>query len=662
LRFSLHVFHFSFGLLPMPERKMINGKRTMNNEHDAPSLPVQNTLVFLALLLALLGLAPVASAGSSNSLMDISADGSLLICSNRDSGTVSVVDLKTRTKLREVKVGAKPEGVSFLGSSHQLAVAAYHDDKVVFVDADAGSVTGAVDVLDEPYGVVSNAAGDRVYVTLSYPGKVLEIDPAAKKVIRSIDGGAYNRGIAISRGGDRLFVTEYYTSSVLAIDLAAGKVVDRWAGLSSDNLARQITLHPRRDKAYLPHIRSATERAHGEGSIFPYITVVDTAPAEGKRRKRLPMDSFIGTHVTANPWELAVSPDGRRLLSVFSGTNDLYVTDVIDDDYRELQHRATINLGANPRAARWANDGSRFFVYNALDFNVVAYDGATLRKTDTIVVTDNPLSEEQLLGKKLFYTALQPMASRRWISCSSCHPDGESDLRTWQNPEGLRDTPPLAALAWTHPLHWSADRDEAQDFEHTIRGNLMQGRGLVTGRMNPELGAANKGLSPGLDALAAYCNSHVKVPTSPHAKNGLSDSAKRGRDLFFSKETACATCHSGPFYTDSTPGPSIVRHDVGTGPAKPGESSALADPSEKMGPLYDTPTLLGVYKSAPYLHHGKARTLEDVLTTANPNDRHGKTRHLTREQVADLVEFLKALPYEDPEPAARAAGMKKVER
>ena len=68
------------------------------------------------------------------------------------------------------------------------------------------------------------------------------------------------------------------------------------------------------------------------------------------------------------------------------------------------------------------------------------------------------------------------MSGRQWISCSSCHPDGDADGRTWQQPEGLRQTQPLFGLAWTHPLHWSADRDEVQDFEHTIQGKLMQGQ------------------------------------------------------------------------------------------------------------------------------------------------------------------------------------------
>lgn len=597
-------------------------------------------------------------AGSSSSLLAISADGKLLACSNRDSGSVTIVDLGTHTKLREISVGHKPEGVTFLGPTHQLAVALYHDDQVAFLDADSGEVLGRTDVFDEPYGVVSSADGKRVFVTLSYPGQIVEIDAASHSVVRTIEAGPFARGLAISNDDARLYVTEYYTANVLAIDIAGGNVVDRWPGISSDNLSRQIVLHPTRDKAYLAHIRSAVERAHGEGSIFPYVSVIDTQPArteDEKRRSRIPMDSFTSVYVTANPWDVAIAPDGKRFYVVFAGTNDMFVCDVIDDDYRELAHRATIQLGSNPRAVAVAPDSATFYVYNVLDFEVVAYDAATLRPRETIKVTDNPLSEEVLLGKKLFYSAVQPMARRRWISCSSCHPDGENDARTWQNPEGLRDTPALAGLSWTHPLHWSADRDEVQDFEHTIRGNLMQGRGLTPGRpgeYHPSLGEPNKGLSRELDALAAYSNTHT-FPLSPYAKGGLSDAAKRGRDIFFSAETACATCHSGPFFTDSRHG-SRTLHDVGTGPPQ------IADPSEIMGAAYDTPTLLGIYRTAPYLHQGKAATLKDVLTTYNQDDRHGVTSHLSSQQIQDLIAFLKSLPYEDPEPEAMRLNLPRV--
>lgn len=592
------------------------------------------------------------TAGNSNSLLDISSDGRLLACSNRDSGTVSIVDLATMTKLREIEVGSKPEGVSFVGASATLAVAVYGGDQVVLLDAQSGEITGSIPVFDEPYGIVSDPQGSRIYVTLDFPGETLELDPQRAVVVRTLKAGSFARGIALHTATSRLFVTEFYTSRVVAIDLATWQVVDEWRGVASDNLARQLALHPSRDKAYVPHIRSQITAVHGAGSIFPYLTTIDTDGRAGRRRKRTPLDSFIGNLVTANPWEVAVAPDGKQLFVVFAGTNDMFACRVLDDDYRELEPAKPIRLGANPRAVRVSPDGSRVFVYNALDFSIVAYDAQNLQRIAELAVTDNPLGDEVLLGKKLFYTALQPMASRRWISCSSCHPDGEPDGRTWHNPEGLRNTQSLAGMAWTHPIHWSADRDEVQDFEHTIRGPLMQGRGLLGGSLKQPLEEANGGRSRELDALAAYSNSH-HFSMSPFAKRGLNEAAQRGRAVFLSDKTGCVTCHPPPFYTDSRPRPAaeIVRHDVGTGED---------DPSEKMGPAFDTPSLLGIYRTAPYLHHGKAKDLLEVLTRHNPDDRHGRTNHLSAEQLADLVHFLLALPYEDPVPAAEQQGLVEI--
>ncbi|MEX1229259.1 MAG: beta-propeller fold lactonase family protein [Planctomycetaceae bacterium] len=597
-------------------------------------------------------------AGSSNGLMDISADGTLLACSNRDSGTVTIVDLTTNQKLREFTVGAKPEGVTFVGETHQLAIAVYADDLIMFCDADTAAEIATVEVFDEPYGIVSNKAGTRVYATLDFPGRVVEIDTADHTILHEFEVGSFLKGLALSADEQTLYASEYYTAVVVGVSLADGQVVDRWQGASGYNLSRQLTIHPSRPKLYVTHIRSRITTAHGEGSIFPYVTVMDTRPqAEQKtksatRIKPVPMDAFLGALVTANPWETGISPDGKQLYVVFAGTDDMFACNVIDDDYRELNYRAYLQIGKNPRAVRVSNDGKTVYVYQSLDFNIAVIDAESMKVRGTIEVCENPLPDDQRLGKVLFYRAMQPMSGRRWISCSSCHPDGQHDGRVWQNPEGLRDTQPLAGLAWTHPLHWSADRDEVQDFEHTIRGPLMQGQGLLNGVVQPSLEGPNGKLSDALDALAAYANSH-KFSMSPYSKGGLTPAAERGKQVFFANETRCAECHAGPFYTDSNPLNKLIMHDVGTG----GD-----DPSEKLGPKYDTPTLLGVYRSAPYLHHGKAAMLKDVLTTNNQGDKHGKTSHLSDDEVSDLVEFLKALPYEDPVPAAEAAKLIKVEK
>jgi YVTN family beta-propeller protein len=596
-----------------------------------------------------LGFVPPAQAGSSNSLMDLSPDGTRLLVANADNGTVTVVDTAARKALREIKVGDKPEGVTWIGAGPLAAVAVYRANRVVFVDTAAGKVVETLQVAAEPYGIVATRDGTRAYVTHEYPGTVSEIDLKARKVLRSLKAGSMVRGLALSPDEKRLYVTEFYTATLHAIDLAKGAVVDSWKGHSTDNLCRNVVVHPRRPKAYLSHVRSKIDVVHGAGSIFPHLTIYDLVPpGKTSRRTSIALDTYNGVYVVTNPWEAALSPDGKRLYTIYAGTNDMNVSEVVDDDYKEIERLGGARtVGQNPRAIRVSPDGKTVYVANALDFEVGVYDATTMRALAKIKVCDPPKTPEWVRGKILFSTANRPLTSRRWIACASCHPDGHSDGRVWQNPEGLRKTPAMFGLAHTHPLHWSADRDEVQDFEYTIRGRLMQGRGLLDGPLKRkdgfkpvELEEHLSGRSKDLDALAIYSNS-FEFTLSPHvaAPGKLTAEAERGKALFFSDQVGCAKCHGGPYYTDSSLKKPFNLHDVGTG---------KDDPTEKMGPKYDTPTLLGVYRTAPYLHHGKAKTLRDVLTTCNKEDKHGKTSHLKDSELDDLVAFLKALPYEKP--------------
>jgi YVTN family beta-propeller protein len=597
-------------------------------------------------LFASLSFTSISQAGNSNSLLDVTPDGKLLLVANTDADSVSVVDAKARKLLHEIPVGDHPEGVSWIGNGPLAVVTLWGEDKVAFVNAEAGKVVASLTVEDEPYGVVTTKDGKRAYITHDYPGLVSEIDIEARKVLRTFKAGECVRGIAISNDEKTLYVTEFFTAKLVALDIASGKVTDSWTGGESENLCRQVALHPVWQKAYLPHIRSRVGTIDARGSIFGQLAVCDLDPPkekDEKRRRGHAVDTFNGVQVASNPWEVAVSPDGSRVYAIYAGTDDLNYFQALDDSYKDVKTLGFPAVGKHPRAIRVSPDGAELYIYNTLDYQVAVYD-LNVRKLAAVKVCTPPKTAEWRRGKELFVSARQPMGGARWISCSSCHPDGLTDRRVWQNPEGDRRTPNLFGLAHTHPLHWSADRDEVQDFEYTIRGKLMRGRGLYKGELkqgkefdHTALEQDLAGKSADLDALAIYTNSFQSRP-SPHAAGvgKLTPEAERGRKLFFSAETKCATCHSGPYYTDSSLKKPFNLHDVGTGDS----------PREKMGPKYDTPTLIGIYRTGPYLHDGRAQTLRDVLTTCNKADKHGVTSHLKPAEIDDLVAFLRSLPYE----------------
>jgi cytochrome c peroxidase len=114
---------------------------------------------------------------------------------------------------------------------------------------------------------------------------------------------------------------------------------------------------------------------------------------------------------------------------------------------------------------------------------------------------------------------------------------------------------------------------------------------------------------------------------SPHlAQGALSAAAGRGRQLFNRPDIGCASCHKPGLFTD------LKSYDVGT-----------AGPTDQDATAFDTPSLVEVWRTAPYLHDGSAPTLRDVLTARNPGDRHGRTSRLSEEELNDLAEYLLSL-------------------
>ena len=241
------------------------------------------------------------------------------------------------------------------------------------------------------------------------------------------------------------------------------------------------------------------------------------------------------------------------------------------------------------------------------------------------------------------------MAFEGYMSCGACHFEGDDDGRVYDfstRGEGLRNTPALLGRKGTGHgrLNWSGTLDEVQDFEHQIR-ELFDGTGFLpddvfhVGTRDQPLGDAKAGLSADLDALAAYVTSLDHVNPSPYRNpdGSLTADGVAGKALF--EKLGCDFCHGGAEFTDSARG---TLHDVGTITALSGMHAG--------GPLVgiDTPTLLGVWETPPYLHDGSAATLRDVLTTRNPGDLHGYVSALSSQQIDQLVAYLLQIDGDPP--------------
>jgi cytochrome c peroxidase len=125
----------------------------------------------------------------------------------------------------------------------------------------------------------------------------------------------------------------------------------------------------------------------------------------------------------------------------------------------------------------------------------------------------------------------------------------------------------------------------------------------------------------------------------------MSESAIRGRELFFGQRVNCSACHVGANLTDE------AYHNLGVGMDKPQPDLGRYGQSKNQKDMgaFKTPTIRNVALTAPYMHDGSQKTLEEVVAWydkgGHPNphlDQKVKPLKLTKQEQKDLVEFLKA--------------------
>lgn len=573
----------------------------------------RRSFIFLAVcaVFALRASAPATTLGRSAPIV-ISDDGARLLVINPDSVSITIIDVASRAKTAEIRIGSTPQTLATIGDR---AFVATRDGRVIVIDLSERRVTAAARIGAELFGIVTD--GTRLFVSDYGAAALRVIDAETLLPLATIATEEAPRGLALV--GSTLYVTHFRSGRISAIDtqsLAVTRVIPTEA---DGNLAQSLVV--RDGRAYVPQTRSDSSNPalFFDTTVSPLVSVVDLT-AGAALPKELIFLSAVDKPVNM-PTD-AVATSSGKLYVVNAGSNDVSVISLL-----QRKRAAHIVVGANPRGIALSPDERQAFVTNALDGTVSVIDTATDTVVQTIASTSIPLAPNLLNGKILFHSAANTaLAKDQWISCATCHFEGGADGRTWFFRDGPRNTTALFGVLQTLPMHWSGDLDELQDVESTIRV-VQAGTGLTHGDGNCtptcDAGPPNRGRSQDLDDLAAYMAS-LEAPRRELTQNS------RGASLFAAN--GCASCHPAPLYTDRK------KHDVGTG------SSAR----ERKGSSFDTPSLRGVFDTAPYFHDGSAATLEDVLNT------HGDAKTLTPEERADLVAFLKSIPF--PQAKRRSAG------
>jgi YVTN family beta-propeller protein len=555
--------------------------------------------------------------------------------------------------------------------------------QVAWIDLPSGQITRRVDVAAEPTGVVLSPDGTQLIVTCAAPrSTVLVLDASTGQTRASIPAGHTALCPTIAADGKRLYVCNRFDNDVAVIDLVAGAEVSRVKAVR-EPVAAAVT--PNGETVFvanhLPNDRmntypisavvtaldtrtletTAIRLAHGSHSLrglcvspdgkYVYVThllsnfeLVPTHVEFGwmninvvsvldvQEKKLLNTVGLDESYLAAgNPWGVACTADGKWLCVSHAGTHEVSLVETSAAAGRLVQMYMSASVGAllddsgqadsQRRRITLPGKGPRGLAVAGSNVYVAEYFSDTLAVIDLRAARDDapgqialglpPSLSGRRWGELLFNDAT--LCRQQWQSCASCHPDGRTDVLNWDlMNDGVGNTKNTKSLL----LAFQTPPSMAEAVRATAGEAVRAGLSNILFANRPEAEAA---------AIDEYLQSLQPVP-SPHLVAGqLSPAAERGKTLFASDRTGCSRCHPAPLYTD------LKMHDVGT--------------RDKYGwsDRFDTPTLIEVWRTAPYLHGGQYLTVKELLVEGKHGLGNGRLESLSEQDLDDLVAFVLSL-------------------
>jgi YVTN family beta-propeller protein len=595
---------------------------------------------------------------------------------------VTLAAQPTRHYPSPVDLALSPDGT-------RLYIVCEGTDELVVANPAQRSVIAHISIGRVPRGITLSADGSRIYVTNSWADTVSEIDSASLRVTRSFSTGFEPSGAALDASQQVLYVPNRIGNDISLIDLASGREIKRLAGGRGasylvSNGSRVFVTHiypnigkfrtaPESEIAEINANSQSVEnrpRLHNVAGLFHIAVSRDgrLGIATALRPKnlvplahvahgwgfgdslvvfgedvggpvQLPLDEL--ERYFSLPFGVAIAPDKSRIYLSASGSDEVAIIDVhrliaaarsperysLANDLSASARYvvARIPVGRNPRGIALSPDGSRLYVANRLDDTVSILDTAQAKVVGAITIPGPAIIDPRRRGERLFYSS--KFSFQGQFGCANCHLDSTFDGLQWDlEPDGfgvdIVDNRAIEDVANTAPYKWNGGNPDLY---------------TECGPRTERFFFRSQGFRDAdLADLITYIASIPLRPNRYRLPNGeLSPAQERGKAIFerakrkdgspIPEKNRCNVCHSGRYYTDQQ------LADVGTG--KPTDRS----------PMIDVPHLTNVVYSAPYLHDGSARSLEEIWTVFNPNDTHGVTNDLAKDELNDLIEYLKTL-------------------
>jgi len=586
----------------------------------------------------------------------MSPDGSRLYVTSSDTDEVLEIDTSTRRVIRRAQIEGAPTRLVIHPAGDRLYVTCQHQDSVASIDLGSFQETQRAFVGKGPVGIAFAALPDqsRLIVANAADDNISLLDPVTLEEKVRLLSGREPYAIACSPDGSRAIVACRLAdipeidrppqSELTVVDVRRQRVLARHA-LQSAHLSEAATFLPGQPWTLTPLVRvrnlvPITQVARGW--VMSSGLALAQATPDGPVHQ-LPLDE--ANAYFADPSGLVVDSHGQRAYLASAGGDVVTVLDlerllqwsnqaspeVLANAIHDLELSAQyviarIPTGRNPQQLALSPGGDTLYVAERLEDSILVVNTRTLKAEGRIVLDDDGDRDPIRRGEKVFTTAAKTFQGQ--FSCRSCHPSGHVDGLTYDFDgdgigDNMLDNRSLQGLAGTWPFKWNGKNPSLK---------VQCGPRFAKVLMRTEPFSENE-----LTDLSAFIESMPPARTVHTSQAGqpLAPAQERGRAIFFAtrtpdgvaipRERQCSSCHLPPLYTNR------MKSSVGT--------RAVSDSSDE----FDTPHLLGIGASAPYLHDGRARSLEELWTVYQTNDLHGVSSYMNKQQLNDLIEFLKTL-------------------
>lgn len=558
-------------------------------------------------------------------ITDIAAatDGNIIVTEKHGKRATIYSPDFTQIK-NEISFGQTPTGVT--AGNGKIYITLFEKQGEVVILNTEGAEIARVKTQSGSTSPVLNEKKNALYVLNQFSNTVQEIDLADNQVKRTVSVLREPKGATMDKDGKYLFVTNFLPAQradvdtvaacVSVIDLQSFRKVKDIQLYNGSNALRGICMSPDGKYVFVTHnlgrFQVPTNQLQQGWMNTSGVSIIEVSSLTHQGTVLLD-DPERGA---AGIWDVKCTPE--KLIISHSGTHEVSLVDYQPfisrfEAYAQkeaLAYDLRFLYGLRDRIALTGN-GPRNFIIRDNSIVVPAYfsDDMNIVSLGDKKVTSFPLVKErqasrELLGEMYFNDAAH--CFQNWQSCNGCHPgDGRTDAMNWDlMNDGIGNPKNCKSMLYSHvtpPAMISGIRDKA---EIAVRKGFTH----IQFSECPEEMAT---------CVDDYLRALRPVP-SPYLVNGeLSDKAKRGRKVF--DKFNCAECHSGPYFTD------MQMHRIGD------------DIEFEKG--WDTPTLVEVWRTAPYLFDGRAATLKDVFQI----HKHGIEGKISEKEIDELTEYVNSL-------------------